>query len=154
MTEVDAELIEHMSNPKNYGTIDGADAIGIGENPENGEKVIIHLRVTEQDGESFIDDIKFQAMGCMTTVVAGSVITQEAKGITFSIGEQLIAVTLSMLENVPSEEAACSEMVALSLKAAMDTYTHKQSDPDFGTVTYKIENSCVVEPSVENREQK
>ena len=149
MTEVDAELIEHMSNPKNYGTLENADAIGIGENPENGEKVIIHLHVTEQEGEPFIEDIRFQAIGCMTTVVAGSVITQEAKGITFAIGEQLIAVTLGMLENVPSEEAACSEMVALSLKAAMDTYTHKQSNPDFGTVTYQIENSCIVE----NKEQ-
>lgn len=150
MTEVDAELIEHMSNPKNYGTIESADAIGIGENPENGEKVIIHLRVTEQDGEAFIEDIKFQAIGCMTTVVAGSVITEEAKGITFAVGEQLIAVTLGMLENIASEEAACSEMVALSLKAAMDTYTHKQTNPDFGTVTYQIENNC----TVEEKEQK
>jgi hypothetical protein len=35
-------------------------------------------------------------------------------------------------------------MVALSLQAAMDTYNGKKADPDYGTVTYKIENSCVV----------
>jgi nitrogen fixation NifU-like protein len=78
----------------------------------------------------------------MTTVVAGSVITQEAKGIDFSRAEELIAVTLGMLEHVPPEDAACSEMVALSLQAAMDSYEGKQKDPDFGTITYKIENSC------------
>jgi len=145
MTEVDAELIAHMSDPKNYGTLENADAVGIGENPENGEKVIIHLRVAEGGESPLIEDIKFQAIGCMTTVVAGSVITQEAKGIDFSTAEQLIAVTLGMLENVPPEDAACSEMVALSLQAAMDTYIGKRSDPAFGTITYKIENSCSTE---------
>lgn len=142
MREVDAELIAHMSDPKNYGVIEYADAIGIGENPENGEKVIIHINVDKSDDDMTISDIKFQAIGCMTTVVAGSVITEEAKGITFDVAEQLIAATLSLLENVPAEDAACSEMVALSLQAVMDTYIAKQKNPDFGTITYKIENNC------------
>ncbi len=145
MTEVDAELIAHMSDPKNYGSMESPDAIGIGENPENGEKVIIYLRVTDSDGEPLIEDIRFQAIGCMTTVVAGSVVTQEAKGITFAVGEHLVGATLGMLENVPPEDAACSEMVALSLQAAMDTYSNKQKDPNFGTITYKIEHSCTTE---------
>ncbi len=143
MTKVDQELIEHMSNPKNYGTIEYADAIGIGENPDNGEKVIIYIRVSaDEEGIYTISDIKYQAIGCMTTVVAGSVVTEEAKGITFDIADQLIAVTLGMLENVPPEDAACSEMVALSLRAAMDTYLGKIDNPEYGTITYKIENNC------------
>jgi nitrogen fixation NifU-like protein len=144
MTPLDQEIIEHMANPQNYGNMEQADAIGVGENPENGEKVIIHLRVKEEGDQPIIDDIKFQAIGCMTTVVAGSIITAEAKGIDFETGKELIAVTLGMLDGVPAEEAACSEMVALSLQAAMDTYNGKKADPDYGTVTYKIENSCVV----------
>jgi len=145
MTEVDAELIAHMSDPKNYGALETPDAMGIGENPENGEKVIITLKIASQDRDPIIEDIKFQAIGCMTTVVAGSVVTSEAKGLDFPTARQLIAATLGMLENVPPEDAACSEMVALSLQAAMDTYTHKQKDPNFGTITYKIENSCTPE---------
>jgi nitrogen fixation NifU-like protein len=144
MTALDQEIIEHMANPQNYGGMEQADAIGIGENPENGEKVIIHLRVNDEGEQPVIDDIRFQAIGCMTTVVAGSIITGEAKGIDFDTGKELIAVTLGMLDDVPAEEAACSEMVALSLQAAMDTYNGKKADPDYGTVTYKIENSCVV----------
>jgi len=137
-----------MANPKNYGSMDDADAIGIGENPQNGEKVIIYLRVNEKDGESpLIEDIAFQAIGCMTTVVAGSIITGEAKGIDFDVAEQLVAVTLGMLENVAPEEAACSEMVALSLKAAMDTYSRRKEEPDLPAMIYKIENNCVTENS-------
>ncbi len=144
MTALDQEIIDHMANPRNYGTMEEPDAIGIGENPENGEKVIIYLRIREENGQPTIEDIKFQAIGCMTTVVAGSIITGEAKGIDFKTGDELISVTLGMLDGVPPEEAACSEMVALSLQAAMDTYKQKKADPDFGTITYKIENSCVI----------
>jgi nitrogen fixation NifU-like protein len=145
MTELDEEIIGHMTNPQNYGSMEQPDAIGIGENPENGEKVIVYLRVNDEDGNPMIEDIKFQAIGCMTTVVAGSIITGEAKGIDFDTGNELISVTLGMLDDVPAEEAACSEMVAVSLQAAMDTYKGKKNDPDFGTISYKIENSCVVE---------
>ena len=144
MTELDQEIIDHMANPKNYGSMEQPDAIGIGENPENGEKVIIYLRVNEEEGNPRIEDIKFQAIGCMTTVVAGSIITGEAKGIDFETGKELIAVTLGMLDGVPAEEAACSEMVAVSLQAAMDTYRAKKEDPEYGTISYKIENSCVI----------
>ena len=145
MTELDQEIIDHMANPKNYGSMEQADAIGIGENPDNGEKVIIYLRVNEEEGDTpTIEDIKFQAIGCMTTVVAGSIITGEAKGIDFETGKELISVTLGMLDGVPAEEAACSEMVAVSLQAAMDTYNAKKADPDHGTITYKIENTCEV----------
>ena len=144
MTELDQEIIDHMANPKNYGNMEQADAIGIGENPENGEKVIIYLRVNDEEESPKIEDIRFQAIGCMTTVVAGSIITGEAKGIDFETGKELISVTLGMLDDVPAEEAACSEMVAVSLQAAMDTYTAKKADPDHGTITYKIENSCEV----------
>ena len=144
MTELDQEIIDHMANPKNYGSMEQADAIGIGENPENGEKVIIYLRVDDEGDLPKIEDIRFQAIGCMTTVVAGSIITGEAKGIDFETGKELISVTLGMLEGVPAEEAACSEMVAVSLQAAMDTYNAKKADPNHGTITYKIENSCEI----------
>ena len=142
MIDVDSELIGHMSNPNNYGRIENASSIGIGENPENGEKVIIYINVEDKDGKSFISDIKFEAIACMTTVVAGSIITQEAKEITFDTAEELIAVTLGMLEHVPPEQAACSEMVAVALKAAMDGYNLSKESGKKDTLIYKIEQSC------------
>ncbi len=140
--EVDAQLIEHMMNPQNYGAMESANAQGIGKNPENGEKVIIHLRVVQKEGEPLIEEIKFQAIGCTTTVVAGSIITSEAKGVTFERAEEIIAFTLGMLDRVPPEEAACSEMVVIALKAAMDTYMERQKDPDYPIISYKIQTSC------------
>lgn len=139
---VDNELIEHMANPNNYGSLDNADAIGIGENPQNGEKVIIYLKVNSEDGINKIDTIRFQAIACMTTVVAGSIITKEAQDLDFNKAEELVAVTLGMLEHYPPEQAACSEMVAVALKAAMEHYKIKSEQKDAPAIVLKIEQSC------------
>ena len=157
MVEVDKELIGHMSNPNNYGRMDDAHSIGIGENPQNGEKVIIYIKVSENDDTLHIEDIKFEAIACITTIVAGSIITQEANDISFDTAEELIAVTLGMLENVPPEEAACSEMVAVALKAAMDGYKLSKDSEETQTVIYKIEQSCSPEQefsAVEEKQEK
>ncbi len=139
---VDAQLIEHMMEPKNYGTLEDSNSEGLGKNPQNGEKVIIYLKVIEEEGELVIEDISFQAIGCSTTVVAGSMITQEAKGLSFHGATNLITATMKILEKVPPEDAACSEMVALALKASMETYTLRQTDKDHPSVTYQITNDC------------
>ena len=146
---VDAQLIEHMMEPKNYGSMSDADSEGIGKNPENGEKVAIYLRVDRETGEPTIEDIRFQAIGCTTTVVAGSMITEEAKGLSFERAGELIDMTMKMLDNVPPEDAACSEMVVLALRAAMDTYTKRIDDRDYPAVTYQITNTCT--PKEERR---
>ncbi len=140
---MDAQLIEHMMNPKNYGTLEYADTQGIGKNPENGEKVAVYMRVGKDEKESYVDDIRFQAIGCTTTVVAGSMLTEEAKGLNFNGVQNLVEATLKLLDRLPPEDAACSEMVALAIKAAVDTYEKRKSDPDYPVITYKVVNSCV-----------
>ncbi len=142
MKSVDAQLIEHMMEPKNYGPMQQADSEGIGKNPENGEKVVIYLRIERKDGKEVIGDIRFQAIGCTTTIVAGSMLTEEAKGLDFQEVERLIEVTMQLLENVPPEDAACTEMVAIALKAAIETYEKRKKEADYPAITYQIENSC------------
>jgi len=140
--DVDAQLIEHMMEPKNYGSMANPDSQGIGKNPENGEKVAIYLKIGSDEGEIFIEDIKFQAIGCTTTVVAGSMITSEAKGLNIRGARNLIAATFKILTKVPPEDAACSEMVALALKAALDTYEKRIDEGNYPTITYQIDNTC------------
>jgi len=130
-----------MMNPQNYGDMPNNDATGMGKNPQNGEKVAIYLKVKKED-DPIIEDISFQAIGCSTTIVSGSIITSEAKGIRFTRAEELVSVTLGMLDNLPPEDAACTEMVALALKAALDTYAKRQEDSEFPMISYKIETDC------------
>jgi len=145
---MDARLIEHMMNPKNYGTLEASDAEGIGKNPDNGEKVAIYIRVGKDETDPYIEDMKFQAIGCTTTVVAGSMLTEEAIGLNLNGVKNLVEATMQLLDKLPPEDAACSEMVALAIKASVDTYEARRTDPEYPVITYKIENSC--EPKDEN----
>lgn len=147
---MDTELIEHMMNPKNYGSLESADVEGIGKNPENGEKVVIYLKVGKDEDQPYIEDICFQAIGCTTTVVAGSMLTEEAKELNFNGVRNLISATMNLLDRLPPEDAACSEMVALALKAAIDTYEARVKESDYPVITYQVSNSCV--PKEENKE--
>ena len=150
---VDAQLIEHMMNPKNYGTLAGSNAEGIGKNPENGEKVAVYLKVGMDDDGAYIEDISFQAIGCTTTVVAGSMITEEARELNINGVRNLIEATMKLLDRLPAEDAACSEMVALALGAAVDTYEERIEDPDFPVITYTVSNSCVPKEENEMKEE-
>jgi nitrogen fixation NifU-like protein len=140
---VDTQLVEHMMNPKNYGTLEASDTQGIGKNPENGEKVVVYMRIGEEEESPYVADIRFQAIGCATTVVAGSMLTEEAKGLNFKGIAHLIEATMQLLERVPEEDAACSEMVALAIQAAIDTYMKRKEEPDYPVITYKVARSCV-----------
>ncbi len=142
MVQIDSELIAHMQNPHNYGRIENADSIGIGKNPQNGEEVIVYINAVKKDNDFMIEDIAFEAIACMTTVVAGSIITNEAKGVSFEMARDLIATTLGLLENVPPEEAACSEIVALALQAAIDGFLETLKSGKKQTLIYKIKQSC------------
>jgi nitrogen fixation NifU-like protein len=137
----DALLIEHMMNPQNYGKMEDSDSVGMGKNPQNGEKVAIFLKVQHED-DPIIKDISFQAIGCSTTIVAGSLITSEAKEMHFSRAEELVSATLGMLDQQSPEDAACTEMVALALKASLDTYAQRQKDKEFSMISYHVTTDC------------
>ena len=136
---VDAQLIEHMMEPKNYGSMAESHSEGIGKNPQNGEKVVVYIKVSNDT----IDDIRFQAIGCSTTIVAGSMLTEEAKGLSFEGVDTLIDSTMKILANVPPEDAVCTQMVILALKASIDTYEKRRDDKNYPAITYQVEDSCI-----------
>ncbi len=130
--------LEHMMHPRNYGKLEEADATGIGKNPENGEMVIVYLKV---DGDKIVD-IAFQAKACMTTIVAGSIFTDTVKGAQMEEAKELTRIMLSKLDNVPPEEAACTELVAEAFYAALEHLTAKADDPDAVVPTRMITQRC------------
>ncbi|HIP19169.1 MAG TPA: iron-sulfur cluster assembly scaffold protein, partial [Sulfurovum sp.] len=83
------------------------------------------------------------AIGCTTTVVAGSMLTQEAKDLNLNGVKNLVDATMKLLDTLPPEDAACSEMVALAIKAAVDTYEKRREEPEYPAITYQVSNSCV-----------
>lgn len=133
-----SEILNHMMEPRNYGNMGSCDAEGIGKNPDNSEKVAIYLKVDNNK----IFDIKFQAIGCTTTIVAGSIFTDSVKGQSLEDADELADKILDMLDGMSSEDAACSEMVAISYKASLETYKQRLKDADYPTITKMISSTC------------
>ncbi len=139
--------MDHMMNPRNYGKIEEADGVGIGKNPQNGEMVILYLKISDRK----IEDVRFQAKACMTTIIAGSIFTETIKGASIEEARELTDLMLGKLEGMPPEEAACSEMVAEAFLAALDHYEAKSEDPDAPVPTRMITRACA--PTEEGEEQ-
>jgi len=103
--KVDAQLLEHLMEPKNYGALESAKLHGIGKNPLNGEKVVVHIKVGEDEEQPYVKDIRFQAVGCNTTIVAGSMLTEEARDLNFNGVRNLVSATMELLSKLPEEDA-------------------------------------------------
>lgn len=136
--EIYETTMDHMMNPRNYGKLENPDAVGIGKNPQNGEMVIIYLKIENEK----IEDIKFQAKACMTTVIAGSIFTQTVKGATLKEARELTSIMLEKVKQMPPEEAACSELVAEAFLAALEHHETRGKDPEAPVPTRMIENEC------------
>jgi nitrogen fixation NifU-like protein len=135
------EYLDHMMNPRNYGVIADYSGKGIGKNPHNNELVELYLLVDEAE---HIQDIKFQAIGCMSTIVTGSIFTDIVKGERLAEAEDVTDEFLKKVETAPIEERACAEMVAKAFMAAQMNYFHKKEGKDEVEYTLHISENCVV----------
>ncbi len=139
-TDFNAEYLEHLIEPKNYGLIENYSAKGIAKSADESEYVEIFLKIEDET----INDIKYQAIGCTTTIVGGSIFTSNIKGETI---EEAISVTndvLEKLKNAISEERICGEMVAKSFLSAIDNYRNNITSNEEEVVIVLDEN-CPIE---------
>lgn len=144
--DVNAEVLEHMMNPKNYGEIKDADGVGMGIDPATNEFAIIYIKIDEQDN---IEDIKFGCQACQDTVVAGSLFTEMVKGASLDYGIDASKRLALKIKDAPPKQQACSGMVISGFEAAV---LHKKSRENGGTedmVKLDLNISC---EGVDNKE--
>ncbi len=71
-------ILDHYKNPRNHGTIEGADAVAEGMNPLCGDEVTIYVGFAG-DGET-IEDVRFAGRGCAISQASTSMLTELVKG--------------------------------------------------------------------------
>ena len=136
------EYIDHMMNPRNYGKIEDESGKGVGKNPYNNELVEIYVKIKEPDT---IENITFQAIGCMSTIVGGSIFTDMVKGESVKEAVEVAEEFLENLKNAPVTERACGEMVAKAFLAAVKNYENRKRGEDEKEHTLFISEDCVTE---------
>lgn len=117
--------IDHMRNPRNAGIITNADGQARITGP-CGDTMEIWLRV--RDG--IIEQATFWTDGCGTTIAAGSMVTELAKGKrateAFRIAQQDV---LEALGGLPDESVHCALLAANTMKEAVKDYLAFRNEP-------------------------
>ncbi len=117
--------IDHMRNPRNAGLINNADGQARITGP-CGDTMEIWLRVND----GVIEHASFWTDGCGTTIAAGSMVTELAKGKqagkAFRIEQQDV---LDALGGLPDESAHCALLAANTLKEAVKDYLAYRNEP-------------------------
>lgn len=116
-------VMDHFTNPRNVGEIDGADGVGEVGNASCGDIMRISIKV--EDG--VLSDIKFKTFGCGAAIATSSMITELARGKSL---EEAKAITrkdvAESLDGLPPAKMHCSNLAADALHAAIEDYLKKQ----------------------------
>jgi nitrogen fixation NifU-like protein len=113
-------VMDHFTNPRNVGEIEGADGVGQTGNPVCGDVMRITIAV---DGSDHIEDVKFKTFGCGAAVATSSMVTEMVMGKSIreaaAISNQAVAEALGGL---PPNKMHCSNLAADALHLAIQDY--------------------------------
>jgi nitrogen fixation NifU-like protein len=111
--------MEHLSNPRNVGRIADADAVGEVESREDGDIIVIYIKVQD----NAIADITFQTFGCAAAIATASMLTELAKGKTLDDAKKITQQDVAdALGGIPAWKMECSNIACNALRDAIAHY--------------------------------
>ena len=113
------KVMDRFLNPKNFGEIENADAIGKAGNPVCGDVMEIYLKIKDDK----ITDIKFKTLGCAAAIATSDAICDLVKGKTLKEAEDISKKEIvELLDNLPVPKIHCSVLATRALKDAIKNY--------------------------------
>lgn len=123
-------VLDHFSNPRNVGELDGANAIGTVGNAKCGDIMKMYLKI-ENDT---IVDVKFETFGCGSAIASSSMATELIMGKklpeALSLTNKAVA---EALDGLPAHKLHCSVLAEEAIKSAVQDYYDKNGieyDPE------------------------
>ncbi|MCK5212261.1 iron-sulfur cluster assembly scaffold protein [Candidatus Parcubacteria bacterium] len=125
------KVIEHFKNPHNQGVIKNPDAVGEKGNPICGDVMKIYLKISNKAKNQieYIEDVKFETLGCAAAIAISSALTDMVKG--KSIDEALKITKdqiVKELGGLPAPKIHCSMLGVDALKQAIENYQDKNNE--------------------------
>lgn len=110
-----------ITNPKNLGEMQGADAVGTVGSPDCGDMLRMWVKFKEQDGRKVIDRASFQTFGCETAIAVASVATELITGKTVEEALSMSGTELAApLGALPPMKIHCAQLVEGALRSALN----------------------------------
>ncbi len=118
------KVLEIFKNPKNVGTVKGANGVAKVENNACGDIMKIYIKVSE---EGIIEDAKFKTYGCPAAIASTSVATELIKGKTVEEANLISSEQiLQILGELPEEKNYCPILAEETIKAVIEDYYKKK----------------------------
>jgi len=120
--------LQHFKDPKNQGTIPNADAVGEVGNPTCGDVMKIYLKIKKDPLDKggrgdYIEDVKFETLGCAAAIAVSSAFTEIVKGKTI---DEAMKITkdkiVEELGGLPEQKIHCSMLAVEALHEAIKNY--------------------------------
>jgi len=123
------KVLEHFTHPHNQGVMKNPSGIGMVGNPVCGDLMKIYIKVEKnKHGCEFIQDIKFETLGCASAIATSSMITDLAKGRSIAEAQKISRDDVAEhLEGLPPIKMHCSNLADEALQAAIKDYESKKT---------------------------
>ena len=122
------KVINHFSNPKNFGEIKKADGIGKVGNPRCGDIMKLYLRIEKKGKQEIIKDIKFYTLGCAAAIATSDIVCDLVKEKTLKEALKISSKdVVGKLGYLPPLKIHCSLLAEQGLKAAIKDYLSKKN---------------------------
>lgn len=109
------------------GEMKDADAVGEYGNPICGDLMSIYIKVREENGNEYIDNISFQTFGCAAAIATSSMVTELAKGKTLDEAMEITRDDVAdSLDGLPPIKLHCSNLAADALRDAIKKFREKK----------------------------
>ncbi|MDP3998049.1 MAG: Fe-S cluster assembly scaffold protein NifU [bacterium] len=126
-------VMDHFKNPRNMGEITNADGVGQVGNPVCGDIMKMYIKVGKKDGKEYIEDVKFQTLGCGAAIATSSMVTEMVKGKTLEeAGVVTNEAVAEALGGLPPVKMHCSNLAADAVQSAIDDFRKKAIRPARG----------------------
>lgn len=121
------KVMEHIQNPRNMGEIKNPDGVGTEGNPVCGDTMRLFIKVEKKKGKEYIEEIKFQTLGCGAAIASSSMLTTMVKGKPLGKAEKITREAIAeALGGLPPVKIHCSVLAADALKKAITDYRKKK----------------------------
>lgn len=116
------KVMDHFSNPRNVGEIEGADGVGQVGNPKCGDIMKMYLKIKD----NVITDAKFKTFGCGAAVATSSMATELVIGKTVEEALQITNKAVAeALDGLPPAKMHCSNLAEEAIRSAIEDYKRR-----------------------------
>lgn len=114
-----ATVLDHFANPRNAGTLEKPDAVGVQSNPVCGDTMRLMLRISD----GVIDEVRWQTSGCPAAIATSSIASEMVRGKTLAEVEELTREQIAAAAGgLPASKLHCSVLAQDALRRAIRGY--------------------------------